>query len=97
MKRMMEGEGIAVDEKYGSVGVQFTNCSVVLASNDLPFERLSEVDKGAFKARIVVCTLPIKTNSLKSSFPFSARQLADFFVRQYEHQSQLSSEAPQEL
>lgn len=49
MKRFLEGEGIATDEKWGNVGIQFEHCAIVLASNDLPFESMSDVDSYAFR------------------------------------------------
>lgn len=84
MKRFLEGEGIATDEKWGSVGIQFRNCSIIMASNDLPFDKMSEIDSFALRQRIVVCKLPMRSHSLNGTFPFTARQLADFFISQYE-------------
>jgi hypothetical protein len=49
MKKLLEGGGIATDEKWGNVGVQFENCSIILASNDLPFNRMNQIDIDAIK------------------------------------------------
>lgn len=73
MKRLTEGEGIATDEKYGNIGISFANCAVVFASNDLPFEKMSDIDQCAFRQRIIVCKLPMKSFTNKDKFPFTTR------------------------
>jgi hypothetical protein len=41
MKRFLEGEGWVTEEKYGAITIQFEDCSILMASNDLPFKRMS--------------------------------------------------------
>jgi hypothetical protein len=45
---LLEGKGIPTDEKYGGIGVSFENCSIILASNDLPFDDMKDIHKVAF-------------------------------------------------
>lgn len=78
MKRFLEGEGIATDSKFGTVGVKFMHCSVFLASNSLPFSEMQNVDSFALRQRIVMCDMNMMSHSLDGKFPFSIEQLADY-------------------
>lgn len=40
MKKLLEGKGIINKEKFGALTVKFTDASIVLTSNDLPFSKL---------------------------------------------------------
>jgi hypothetical protein len=41
MKRFLEGGGWVTEEKYGGISTSFEDCSILLASNELPFKKMS--------------------------------------------------------
>jgi len=52
MKRFLEGQGWVTEEKYGAKTISYEDCSILLASNDLPFKKMSDVDSIAIRTRI---------------------------------------------
>lgn len=61
MKRFMEGKGYAIDNKYGTAMLAYKNCPLVIASNEVPFGKMSQIDQEAFRARMLQCHLEVQS------------------------------------
>ncbi|KEJ82868.1 hypothetical protein OXYTRIMIC_669 [Oxytricha trifallax] len=78
MKRLMEGEGMAIEQKYGGVEYKYIGCFTVITSNTLPFNSMDPEDANAFKARCLLCKSEIPTQSGEEAFPLTAPLVARF-------------------
>ncbi|KEJ82832.1 hypothetical protein OXYTRIMIC_499 [Oxytricha trifallax] len=72
MKRLMEGEGMVIEQKYGGVECKYIVCFTVITSNALPFNSMDPEDANAFKARCLLCQSIISTQSGEEAFPSTA-------------------------
>ena len=51
MKRFLEGKGWVNEIKYGNVSLDYSEIPIVITSNELPNNMMSESDWAAFRTR----------------------------------------------
>ncbi|KEJ82841.1 hypothetical protein OXYTRIMIC_311 [Oxytricha trifallax] len=79
LKRFFEGEGYPVNLKYKSPVVRFEKCQVIAISNQLPLDRMNELDQKSFEARMMKAEFTGSMQRQDEKFPFNEVELAIYF------------------
>ncbi|KEJ82983.1 hypothetical protein OXYTRIMIC_096 [Oxytricha trifallax] len=67
IKRLMEGEGMAIEQKDGGEEFKCTECFIVITSNTLPFSKMDHEDANTFLSRYLLYQSKLPTQSRRQN------------------------------
>ena len=72
-KRLLEGNGIPCDSKYGGTEVAFIGCTIIMCCNHRPIAFEDEIHGAAIRTRIDIVDLShLPSKLLTDKFPFNS-------------------------
>ena len=84
-KRVLEGNGLPCDSKYGLTEVAFKECTILMCCNFRPSAYDDEVHGAALRTRVDIVDLShLKSKELTDIFPFTCIQLGHYLLTTYE-------------
>jgi hypothetical protein len=71
-KRLLEGNGVPCDTKYGGTEIAFTDCTIIMCCNSKPDAFDDTIHGAALRTRVDIVDLShLTSHTLKAKFPFT--------------------------